>query len=222
MYTDKTKIDSYLGITLDVSLTTFITLTISAVTEFIEKYCGEERFGRRIFEKPDTDNDVTKYFDGNGAQKLQIGDLKVLTSLTIDDTLQVEEEDFYLKPYDAVLEGKPYDTIELIQPNGRGNSRLGTIYEFEKDQRNIKVIGKFRYSDLVPADIQLIATKLASQTLKERIGDQALREIKAETLDDYKIDYTDIAKTANDLGTTKVLDQYKRKVKTVGVGVVQL
>ena len=221
-YTDKTTVDSYLGVTLDAGLATFITLTINAVTAFIEKYCGDERFGKRIFETPSPDNEITKYFDGNGAQVMPLGDLKVLTSLTIDDVLQVENEDFYLKPYNAELEGKPYDSVELIQPDGRKNSRLGTIYEFEKDQRNIKVVGKFRYSDAVPADIQLIATKLVAETLKEKVGDQTIREVKAETLDDYKVDYVDIAKTAKDLGVYKILDQYKRNTKTSKVGTSQI
>ena len=222
MYTDKTTIDSYLGVTLDAGLATFITLTIQSVTEFIEKYCGEERFGKRIFEAPTPDNDQTRYFDGNGSEKLPVGDLKSLTSLTVDDVLQVADQDYYLKPYNASLEGKPYTHIELIQPNGRKNSRLGTIYEFEKDQRNIKVVGKFRYSDIVPADIKLIATKLASETLKEKVGDLTLREVKSETLDDYKIDYTDIAKTAQSLGVFSILDQYKRKITTPSTGIIQI
>lgn len=222
MYTDKATIDSYLGVTLDAGLTTFINLTIGAVTSFIEQYCGEERFGKRVFEAPTPDNDVTKYFDGNGTQKLPVGDLKSLTSLTIDDVLQVVDEDYYLKPYNASLEGKPYSYIELVQPGGRTNSRLGTIYEFEKDQRNVKVVGKFRYSDTVPSDIKLIATKLASETLKEKIGDLTLREVKAETLDDYKIEYTDIAKTAQSLGVFSILDQYKRKIITPSTGTIQI
>lgn len=222
MYTDKNTIESYLGVTLDAGLATFITLTIGSVTEFIEKYCGEERFGKRIFEAPTPDNDVTKYFDGNGTQKLPVGDLKSLTSLTIDDVLQVADEDYYLKPYNASLEGKPYSYIELVQPGGRTNSRIGTIYEFEKDQRNVKVVGKFRYSDTVPSDIKLIATKLASETLKEKVGDLTLREVKAETLDDYKIEYTDIAKTAQSLGVFSILDQYKRKIITPSTGTIQI
>lgn len=222
MYTDKTTIESYLGVTLDAGLATFITLTIGSVTEFIEKYCGEERFGKRVFEAPTPDADVTKYFDGNGTQKLPVGDLKNLTSLTIDGVLQVAEEDYFLKPYNASLEGKPYSYIELVQPGGRTNSRLGTIYEFEKDQRNIKIVGKFRYCDIVPSDIKLIATKLASETLKEKIGDLTLRETKAETFDDYKIEYTDIAKTAQSLGVFSILDQYKRKILTPSTGTIQI
>lgn len=223
MYTDKATIDSYLGVTLDTGLATFIALTIAGVTDFIEKYCGEERFGKRVFEAPTpTDNDVTKYFDGNGTQKLPVGDLKSLTSLTIDDVLQVADEDYFLKPYNASLEGKPYSHIELVQPGGRTNSRLGTIYEFEQDQRNVKIVGKFRYSDVVPSDIKLIATKLASETLKEKIGDLTLRETKAETFDDYKIEYTDIAKTAQSLGVFSILDQYKRKILTPSTGTIQI
>jgi len=222
MYTDKTTIESYLGVTLDAGLATFITLTICGVTEFIERYCGEERFGKRIFEAPTSDNDQTRYFDGNGTEKLPVGDLKSLTSLTIDGVLQVAEEDYFLKPYNASLEGKPYSYIELVQPGGRTNSRLGTIYEFEKDQRNVKVVGKFRYSDSVPSDIKLIATKLASETLKEKIGDLTLREVKAETFDDYKIEYTDIAKTAQSLGVFSILDQYKRKIVMPSTGVIQI
>ena len=108
MYTSKATIESYLGVTLDASLESFITLGINSVTSFIEEYCGDERFGKRVFEAPTQDDDVTKYFDGNGSKSLPVGDLKAITSLTIDNTLQVQNEDYYLKPYNAVAEGKPF------------------------------------------------------------------------------------------------------------------
>jgi len=222
MYTTKTTIDSYLGITLDSSLAVFINLAINSVSRYIENYCGDERFGSRIFEKPETDSDVTKYFDGNGSKSLPVGDLKAITSLTVDNVAQVENEDYFLKPYNAPSEGKPYTHIELVQPDGRQSSRGYTLYEFDKEQRNVKVIGKWRYSDTVPADIQLIATQLVASILKEKIGDQTLREIKAETLDDYKVEYSDISVKAKTLGLTAILDQYKRKSANQNAGIITL
>jgi hypothetical protein len=220
MYTSKTNIENYLGVTLDASIDAFVDLTIQSITDYIENYCGEERFGKRIFEKPATDEDITKYFDGNGSTYLPVGDLKSLTSLEVDGLVLVKNEDFYLKPYNAPLEGRPYSNIELIQPSGSQSSRAKAVYEYDKEQRNIKVVGKFRYSDTVPADIQLIATQLAGSILKEKVGEDNLKEVKSEKFDDYTIDYVEIAKKAKTLKVTDILDQYKRKIKTANAGVI--
>lgn len=223
MYTSKTTLESYLGVTLDVSLTTFITLTIASVTDFIENYCGDDHFGKRVFEKPTgTDNNQVRYFDGTGDVSLAIGDLQSVASLSVDNNEQVANEDYFLKPYNAQAEGKPYTHIELIQPDGRQGSRGAAVYIFDKTQRNVKIEGKWRYSDTVPASIQLIATQLVASILKEKVGDLELREVKAETLDDYKVEFSDITAKAKTLGVTDILDQYKRKTSSKRAGIITL
>ena len=227
MYTTKTTIEKYLGVSLDSSLDTFITLTINSVKDFIEKYCGDEKFGKRVFEAPtlgegEEESDVVKYFDGNDEQRLYIGDLKSITSLVVDSVAQTLNEDYFLKPYNALAEGKPYDSIELAQPDGRHGSRGKAIYVFDAVQRNVIITGKWRYSDTAPADIQLIATKLVASILKEKVGDITLREVKSETLDDYRVDYTDIRNQAQTIGALDILNQYKRKSPFKKTGIIML
>lgn len=136
MYTSKATIEKYLGVSIDSSLDTFITLTINSVKDFIENYCGDEKFGKRVFEAPalgesEEESDVIKYFDGNDEQRLYIGDLKSITSLVVDNVSQILNEDYFLKPYNSLAEGKPYDSIELAQPDGRHGSRGKAIYVFD-------------------------------------------------------------------------------------------
>lgn len=214
MYTTKDLIINYLGQTPAASLDPLITLVISAVQNFIENYCGDEEFGKRVFEKPDSDTDKVRYFDGNGRIKIFIGEAVSISALEIDGSAQTINEDYFLKPYNALDIGKPYDTIELVQPSGNQSSRAKALYEITADQHNVKVTGKFRYSDTAPADIQLAATQLASSVISEAIDDG----IKSETLGDYRVDYASIKKTAESLGLGATLNPYKRKTPIVNAG----
>lgn len=219
MYTTKALIINFLGTTPDASLDPYITLTINAVQSYIENYCGDNILGKRVFEAPvvvapAVEADKVRYFDGNGQTKIFIGEATSITVLEVDGYAQVVDEDYFLKPYNALDIGRPYDTIELVQPNGSQSSRAKAIYDFTADQHNIKVTGKFRYSDVAPYDIQLVATQIAGGVISEALDDG----IKAETLGDYKIDYASVAKKAESLGVNSVLDNYKRKVPTVNAG----
>ena len=219
MYTSKTLVEKYLGTTLDAGLETFITLAIQAVQNYIENYCGDDTFGKRVFEAPtlgegQTEADAIRYFDGNGQIKIFIGEAISVSALEVDGSSQVVNSDYFLKPYNAQDLGKPYEYIELVQPSGSQSSRAKALYEFSADQRNIKVTGKFRYSNVAPADIQLIATQMAGSIINEAIDDG----IKAETLGDYRVDYGNVTKTAYTLGVNSILDQYKRKVPVVNAG----
>ena len=220
MYTSKALIENFLGESIDSSLEDFVTLTINAIQSFIENSCGDEVFGKRVFEAPtvpqgQTEADAVRYFDGNGDKKIFIGEAVSITSIEVDGYAQVINSDFFLKPYNAIQIGKPYDTIELVQPSGNQSSRAKTIYDFTADQRNIKVTGKFRYSDTAPADIQLIATQLAGGVISEAISDG----IKSETLGDYKIDYGVIVKLSKSLGVETILNNYKRRVPATNAGI---
>lgn len=214
MYTTKALIINFLGKTPDPSLDPYITMAINATQAYIENYCGEETLGKRVFEAPTTDADTTRYFDGNGDKKIYIGELVSITSLTVDNVAQILNEDYFLKPYNAQDLGRPYDHIELVQPNGNQSSRAKALYDFTAEQRNIKVVGKFRYSTSAPADIQLVATQIAGAVVSQALDDG----IKAETLGDYKVEYASVAQKATAIGVNSILDNYKRKVPTISAG----
>ena len=194
-----------------------------SVKDYIEKFCGDERFGVRKFEKPSPDDNETRRYDGNGQIKLNVGDLKSLTSLTLDNLLLVVDEDFYLYPLNSVELNRPFEWIELIQPETRlnVNSRIQSSvpYIFEVAQRNVVLVGKWRYSDAVPSDIKLAATKLVAGVIKENINDEDVRELKSEKVGDYTVNYQDITKVAHALKVDEILNQYKRKVVTTTAGI---
>ena len=85
-YTDTATIKKYLGVNFTSSLDSYVEGVIDSIVEYIERYCGDERFGKRIFEAPDSDDDVTYLFDGNGAERLYIGDLRSITTLAVSFT----------------------------------------------------------------------------------------------------------------------------------------
>lgn len=219
MYTSKSLIEKFLGVSIAAELDTYLNMLISATQAYIENYCGDDEFGKRVFEAPtipegETEPDKIRYFDGNGQKRIFIGEAVSVSSLNLDNNEQILNQDFYLKPYNAADIGRPFDYIELVQPSGNWSSRAKAIYDFTSDQRNIKVTGKFRYSNVAPSDIQLIATQIAGSLMGEALSDG----IKAETLDDYRVEYASVSKKATTLGSNDILNNYKRKVPTVNCG----
>ncbi|MDF1498523.1 MAG: hypothetical protein P1P85_04195 [Patescibacteria group bacterium] len=213
-YIDKTQIEEYTGLTISSGLDGFMTTLIGSVEAYIEKYCGGRYFEKRWFN--DSDIEKTFRYDGNDDTKLAIDDLRSLTSLTVDDMVLTENEDFHLYPLNAVNYGMPYEWIELIQPETRllnVNSRLSSAppYIFDKGQRTIVVVGKFGYSVAVPDDIKLVALKLVGSIIKENIRDSDLKEVTQESLGDYSASYTKIVEIANQLKINEILDKYKKK-----------
>lgn len=220
MYTTKDLIKNYIGSTPDTNLDAFITLIIGATQAYIENYCGDDELGPRIFEAPtiaenQTEPDAIRYFDGNGQIKIFIGEAVSVSAIEIDGYGQVINQDFFLKPYNAQDIGRPYENIELVQPNGNQSSRAKALYEFSANQHNVKVTGKFRYSNSAPKDIQLVATQLAGAMVMEAIDDG----IKAETLGDYRVDYGSVKQKASTIGVNSILDNYKRKTQSIMAGI---
>lgn len=205
-YITKTQIEQYMGVQIDASLQTFIDTLISAVTRFVEKKTGS------VFEAPDPDNDVVRYYSGNGRTKMNIDHLREFTSLSVDGISLVENDDFIFYPINAVADGKPFDSIELIQPETRlqRSSRIDVTspYVFEKAQRNIVLTGKFGYSEKAPEDIKIACLKMVASLIKENIGDRDLKELSSESLGDYSVSFVKVADFADRLGINDLLAPY--------------
>ena len=122
-----------------------------------------------------------------------------------------EDEDFLLYPLNEL----PTEWIELIQPETRlnSNSRVAatSTYIFDKGQANVTVIGKFGYSATPPDDIKLAAMKLVGGVIKENVGDIDVKEISAENLGEYGVNYVKIKEMADRLGVNDILNNYVRK-----------
>lgn len=215
-YITKAELEQYTGLTISAGLQTFIDTVIAGATQYIEKFTG------RKFEAPTPDTDKTRYYDGNGATKLAIDDLRSLTSLTVDDVALTVNEDFYLYPLNATEDGVPYERIELIQPETRlaENSRVDSAspYIFDKGQRTVTVVGKFNYSATPPSDVKLACMKLCGGVIKENIGDNDLKELTAESLGEYSMSFAKISDIAHALKVDEMLKQYIRADKRGTVG----
>lgn len=220
-YITKQEVKNYLGITWTAGLDSFVDTLIASAARFIEEFCGDSRFGRRIFEAPDPDDDVVKRFDGNGEQRLYIGDVRSISSLVVDGETLVENTDFYTYPLNAVAEEKPIIAIELVQPEtsfASQNPRSGSTipYTFEKLQRSVEVTGKWGHSAAAPSDIKLSMMKIVGGIIKENIGDSDLKELTEETLGEYSTSYAKVKDIAHALGIASILEPYKRKVNGRG------
>lgn len=212
-YASKTEVQNYLGVSISDTLSTYISTLISAVTDYIERYCGGGVIEKREFEA--SNDDRTFYYDGNDATKLEIDDLRDITSLTVNfntgsETALTEDDDYYLYPLNEDVKTR----IELVQPFTRLNlnSRLqsSSPYVFDEGQKGVKVVGKFGYSTTPPDAIKLACLKLVGAIIKENIGDTDLKEITSESLGDYTANYVKIKDIAERLKVNDVLNPYKR------------
>lgn len=218
-YVTKTQVKQYMGINWDAGIDAFVDTLIAAATKYVEEFCGNAPFGKRVFEAPSPDDDVTKRFNGSGETKLYIGDLREITSLTIDGLAQTLDTDYYLYPLNAAAEDRPYEWIELIQPEtswANSNPRRGNVipYIFEPLQRSVEVVGKWGFSETPPDDVKVAVMKLVGGIIKENIGDNDLREVTSETLGEYSVDYSKLKDIAHALGVDSMLAPYKRSSRS--------
>lgn len=103
-------------------------------------------------------DDTTRYFNGvpctatDFITLLSTGEYVDLTSVNIapnggNSYTPLDASNFWLWPYNAAAEGKPYTQIEL-------NTQNGSVYLWPSRPHSVQVVGKFGYSATVPADIQ--------------------------------------------------------------------
>lgn len=105
----------------------------------------------------------TRYFEQDWRLDwVGITDLVTLTSVAVDtsgdgtfDTTWTQDTDFYLEPYNAALENKPYDKLRLISGAGRS---------FPIHRRSIEVVGVFGWP-AIPANVSQYALILANKLL---------------------------------------------------------
>lgn len=128
---------------------TFIGRVCESASRAIDRYCR-----RRFWVNPLSE---TRYFTAESPDVLRLRDLVQLSALKTD-TLGVRSftetwssTDYLLAPYNAALDGEPYDTIE----RDRNSS-----YRFPTLARGVQVTGKFGWP-AVPADVVSAAEILA-------------------------------------------------------------
>lgn len=189
-YTTEAKIESYLGTSVDATLAAMI---ISWVTAWINKYTG------KVFEAVSE----TRYYDGNGRESILVDSFvgsPAVTVLNTDGTTDVvltegQADDFIVAPYNST------EKFQLIL------SSSGRYCAWPKGAHRIKVVASFGVSNTVPADIEMVATKLASSLITN--ASAAGGAVKSQSLGDYSVTYGDLDATAKATGVTETLDQYR-------------
>jgi hypothetical protein len=110
---------------------------ITAISREIDIYCAT-RFYTSVA-------DETRYFMADDDSRLWVGNLVSVTTLQIDqngdgiaDGTLAANTDYLLAPYNAALDGLPYNWIEIAS---------GSAYGFPSGiRRGVKVVGKFGWS----------------------------------------------------------------------------
>lgn len=129
---------------------------LSAASRLIDGLC------QRSFDRV-TD---TRYFDGSGTGHLWVDDLVSVSSIKMDqdgddsfeDETALAATDYYLWPYNAAREGKPYEALKM--------ARNGNYSQWGKGERMVQVAGVFGWPN-VPKPIER-ATIIAAKDILDR------------------------------------------------------
>lgn len=191
-YTTQSKVEQYTNYDLSAISSEVANWILSAVA-FIEKYCG------KTFESAAE----TRYFDGNAKDRILIdaftGVPSAVTILEVDGTTQQE-----------LTEGAANDYVAYPLNDTEKNELVllpeAVVQAFRSGRRRLLVTANFGGSSSVPADIELVATKLVA-----RIADRRMKggQSKAEKLGDYSISFKDLDEETDPLGIYAVLDLHR-------------
>ncbi len=187
MYTTINNIKALKLIEIDSDFEPQIIKFIESAEKYIDNYTN------RTFETIEG----VRLYSGNGYRTLNINDATEVTKVEIggyygDDFK--EETDIILLPANYEEDGIPIRAIYLKEN------------WFPKGIHNVRVTGKFGYSDEAPADIREATTRLVS--LMINYGTQGnLEGVTSEKIGDYAVTYND--NTKEEMKTIKgILDSY--------------
>ena len=188
-YTDKTQIEDYLGVSLPSALNDQIANWITAIQQWIDNYAGTTFEG----------SEQTKYYDGDGSREILVDHFYgTPTIVTIDtdgdDNVSVSGD--YLDLYPLNRDTK--DRIFL-----KSGAEIGS---FPNYRYAVKITATFGWSETVPQQVQLAATRLMGHLLNKRL---AGGDVEREALGDYSVSFHKIDETADVLGIKNILDQYR-------------
>ena len=191
-YTTQSKVEQYTNYDLSAVSSEVANWILSAVA-FIEKYCG------KVFESASE----TRYFDSDGKDRILIdaftGAPTTVTILEVDGTTQQELTEGAANDYVAYPLNSTEKNELVLLPEA-------VVRNFTKGKRRLLVTASFGGSSSVPADIELVTTKLVA-----RIADRRMKggDSKQERLGDYSIAFSDMDEEKDPLGIFMVLDSYR-------------
>lgn len=180
-YTTKSNVEEYLG----ESITGNIDLYLLSAQKYIENYTKRQFYAGA--------DDEARVYDGNNSQNLVIDpalEIETVELSTDDGVTWTELEDFISYPLNSPR------TVRL-------SLRTST---FTKGLANVRVTGKFGWSECPPADIKFAATIIASGMYRNNSS----KDVASERIGEYSVSYTS-EQGWRDLNTVKgILDSYKK------------
>ena len=201
-YTTQAKIENMFGITLTAAQAVAMIDIIAAVKIFIDRYVG------KTFEAVNE----ARYFDWNGGRTFEVDSFVGSATIqflnsdgTVARTLTVgADHDYIVAPYNNSSDGSSEKNTIMLTNSGWGSSGWWWS-SLPSGTRAIKVTANWGYSTTVPADIQLIATKLAGLSIQEE-NEGILTSIR---LGDYSASFGTVDKVAGTFSVEAVLDSYR-------------
>lgn len=190
-YTTEAKVENLFGIDISGGGSAAMTDIIAAVKAWIDSYCG------KTFEAAS----ATKYYDGNGMKNLLIDAFIGSPTVSII-SLDGNEENALTEGRDDDYITSPYNETEKNELILTG---FGKYCHFPKGIQRVKVVASFGASSSVPADIQLVATKLAGQMFQDP-NEGILNSVR---LGDYSASFATLDEKAHALGIFNTLDLYR-------------
>lgn len=162
----KAQLTESLGSSTDTTYDALISSLITSASRAIDGYLGQEddyfhahNTGHSSSDDGSTDHipahdEETRYYDGNGVDRLKIDDFISISELAVSEEGSLEStnytvwtsSDYYVYPYNAYSKGKPYNTLVIDNLNGD----KGAFYAFPK---SVRVVGVFGYSAHPPQDV---------------------------------------------------------------------
>lgn len=183
-YTSQARIEDYLKRDLSDHEVVGLPLLIEAATEWVNDYLDTNY--------TDSDDEVERFYDGEGYEEIDISPLKELTSVELIDSNgnvshTYEETRYALEPANKNIK------TSLRLKNGN----------WPKGIANIKVKGKYTsYDGQVPAAITLATTMLVGDYLN------GTESIKRESIEGWSVEYDDMPDLTDRV--TQVLAPYRR------------
>jgi len=177
--TTQEAVENYLLIEVDNSFQSQITSWISTISKYIENETG------RIFAKSDSEE---RLFDGSGARELVIDDLLEITKIEVNDT-EMDLDNYYLYPANET----PKTLIKGHCPSG---------------YQNIKITGKWGYSEEAPEDVAFACTVLVAGIIQQSIDHEG--EVKSEKVGEWSVTYKDENQWNDFAKIDDILEKYKR------------
>ena len=197
-YTDKTKIEEKLGQTLP---STISTADLDVYIEEIQAYI--DAYTNTTFE---ASGETSRLYSTRPSSNLVVIDQAVSVSKVEYLVSRTEEGDTWTEYKTTAYRLKPENATPKTLIDFSSNSLRIPMW-LEGGNANIRVTGVFGYSSTVPATIQMVATDLVVEMLRDRGDIDSI--VSTEKLGDASFSYTNQSFAQKRERANKLLDRYR-------------